>query len=441
MFASNVTSGPKKDFLNKDVEAILAASLRAFSVRRLHNDFFLDRPVTSLHSPVEHEHILYLSPEAQKTQEATRDLWDPLKRASRIAEQRKRSKAKSDGDPEADSGPRRGKGELFTGIFEARMNTIHPDLLVHGRYGEDIFATDAMSDGVGIPSGQFDPNSSTGQPDVDDVEVLERVQKKYDDMEKLAKEKRKMREHAMRSHAEKREAFRSHLRSKRNGWQSGKTIPILMVLQQCMQEREEGARRTGSEVARKIYLASNKTIISSEWLCVLDLLEVAIQEKLGLQCARYDGTMDSDARNQVISAYEEKGKDFARDPTCQPSDKPILLASVKGCAEGLELPHTKWIHFAAPAWNPSVTDQCKYRALRLTNPNKVVIHHFIMFDSIEKRILDTVVHKRESANGIYSLERLKKKAHKMSKWEMKPTFLDKVRTLNPTRSFAQLTVI
>lgn len=103
---------------------------------------------------------------------------------------------------------------------------------------------------------------------------------------------------------------------------------------------------------------------------------------------------------------------------------------------GLNLPHTKRVHFAAPTWNPSVTNQCKYRALRLNNPNKVVIHHYIMFDSVEQRILDAVVHKRENANGIYGLGRLKKKAHRMSNWEMKPTFPYKVRTLNLTRSFA-----
>ncbi|KAI7284331.1 hypothetical protein KC345_g2314 [Hortaea werneckii] len=429
-FVKKVQSGDNKTNRNRQPEIILSGTVRAFTLRRLHTDDFEDRPVSSMFRPLQIIHRLRLCEAMQATQDKTKDLWDQLEVERR--EQAQRLKASQKRKKNADDEPsemiseitERDPGELFRQIFEARMNCVHPDLLKHAKYTENIWVTEEEYERGLVEAERLGHRMSAQEcENAATVEAIVDSYKEVDDRENNAR-KGDRREHFEKSHRKRREHFRNHLRSTYKGYTSDKIGPIKEVIRQTIADIDGKVSKMTDEVAQKTYLANSKILVFAELLSQLDLLEVVLQDEMGIGPLRYDGSCTSEERSYAVEEHEEVGKDFTL-LHVEPSKRRVFLATKRSCAEGLNLPHTKYVMFMSPSWNPFLMDQCKGRACRLTNPNQVTVHYFFVDKSIELRMWGAMEKKRESVKGVNDITRLKKNARQYKKWRQQ-TFVNKL---------------
>ena len=125
-----------------------------------------------------------------------------------------------------------------------------------------------------------------------------------------------------------------------------------------------------------------KTIIFSQFTSLLDLLEVPIIEE-GWKYRRYDGSMDSNARNNAVIDFTDK-----------PEVK-IMLISLKAGNAGLNLTAASQVIIFDPFWNPYIEEQAIDRAHRIGQMNPVHVHRILVPDTVEDRILALQEKKRE----------------------------------------------
>ncbi|GAB1736496.1 hypothetical protein NU219Hw_g7645t1 [Hortaea werneckii] len=432
-FASNVQSGYGKENENKQVEIILSGTTRAFTLRRLHQDYFEGRPMSSMHPPIEYKHFIELGDEMQATQEATKDLWDPLMIESRKANQRAKTRQKRKGGSGEDedengkcsSGAReREPGEIFQQMHEARMNCVHPDLLTHAKYTESIWVSAEEYDRAQREAEKscetFD--GVTNEMQATRGAIFEDYQAEERTADYASRDER--RASYLRNHQERRDHFRRHLRSKPDGYMSDKIWPIVEVIRQAHEDTDIKVSQITDEVSKKTHLANEKTIVFAEFLSQLDLLSVALEDELGIRPLRYDGSCTADERRQAVEEHEEVGKDFSK-PWVQPSKRTVFLATMKSCAEGLNLPHTTTVIFMAPSWNPFLMDQCKSRACCFANRNQVSVHYFSCLNSMESLLVESGDSKRQSVNGVDDEIRLRRGFHTFSRWKLQ-TFVNEL---------------
>ncbi|KAI7025514.1 hypothetical protein KC316_g1645 [Hortaea werneckii] len=432
-FASNVKSGYGKDNKNKQVEIILSGTTRAFTLRRLHQDYFEESPMSSMHPPIEYKHFIELCDETQATQEPTKDLWDPLMIEGRKAKQRDKARQKRKAGPDEDenekssSGAReREPGELFRQMHEARMHCVHPDLLAHAKYTESIWVSAEEYDRAQAAA---EKSWETSDGVTNEMQATRgAIFEDYQAEEKTAGDSNKEDRRAsyLRNHQERRDHFRRQLRSKPDGYMSDKIGPIVEVIRQAHEDTHIKVSQITDEISKKTHLANEKVIVFAEFLSQLDLLSVALEDELGIRPLRYDGSCTADERRQAVEEHEEVGKDFSK-PWVQPSKRTVFLSTKKSCAEDLNLSHTTTVVFMAPSWNPFLMDQCKSRACRLTNRNQVSVHYFSCVNSMEMRLVENGDFKRQSVNGVNDEIRLRRGYHNLSRWKLQTfvTRLDK----------------
>ncbi|KAI7333912.1 hypothetical protein KC315_g4000 [Hortaea werneckii] len=432
-FASNVKSGYGKDNKNKQVEIILSGTTRAFTLRRLHQDYFEERPMSSMHPPIEYKHFIELCDETQATQEPTKDLWDALMIEGRKAKQRdkarRKRKAGSDEDEneESSSGAReREPGELFRQMHEARMHCVHPDLLAHAKYTESIRVSPEEYDRAQMAA---EKSWETSDGVTNEMQATRgAIFEDYQAEEKTAGDSNKEDRRAsyLRNHQERRDHFRRQLRSKPDGYMSDKIGPNVEIIRQAHEDTHIKVSQITDEISKNTHLTNEKVIVFAEFLSQLDLLGVALEDELGIHPLRYDGSCTADERRQAVEEHEEVGKDFSK-PWVQPSKRTVFLSTKKSCAEDLNLSHTTTVVFMAPSWNPFLMDQCKSRACRLTNRNQVSVHYFSCINPMEMRLVENGDFKRQSVNGVNDEIRLRRGYHNLSRWKLQTfvTRLDK----------------
>ncbi|KAH8703147.1 SNF2 family N-terminal domain-containing protein [Talaromyces proteolyticus] len=129
-----------------------------------------------------------------------------------------------------------------------------------------------------------------------------------------------------------------------------------------------------------------KTIIFSQFTSLLDLLEVPISRK-GWKYRRYDGSMRPSERNDSVL-------EFTDNPECD-----IMLVSLKAGNAGLNLVAASQVIIFDPFWNPYIEEQAIDRAHRLGQLRPVQIHHLLIQNTVEDRILALQDKKRELIEG------------------------------------------
>ncbi|KAI0835511.1 SNF2 family N-terminal domain-containing protein [Hypoxylon sp. FL0890] len=127
-----------------------------------------------------------------------------------------------------------------------------------------------------------------------------------------------------------------------------------------------------------------KIIIFSEWTLLLDILELAIKDQLGMSVCRYDGGMSSTKRDKVVLK-------FTSDPEAK-----IILVSLKAGNAGLNLTAASQVIIMDPFWNPYVEMQAVDRAHRLGQQREVTVHRILVQGTIEDRILEIQELKRSN---------------------------------------------
>jgi hypothetical protein len=125
-----------------------------------------------------------------------------------------------------------------------------------------------------------------------------------------------------------------------------------------------------------------KTIVFSQFVSLLDLLQVPIDQQ-GWKCERYDGAMKADARNDAIVRFTDK------------PDVKIMLVSLKAGNAGLNLVAASRVIILDPFWNPFIEMQAVDRAYRIGQQNAVEVHRILIQDTVEDRIISLQESKRK----------------------------------------------
>ncbi|KAK4542285.1 hypothetical protein LTR36_006938 [Oleoguttula mirabilis] len=212
-----------------------------------------------------------------------------------------------------------------------------------------------------------------------------------------------------------RKDFFDRIKTEPYGWESDKTIPILVTIRRILDQGALHAKSLPTEAARKEYLARNNIIIFSGYLAALDILDIGIEEEFDIKSLRLDWQMSIEGRKQVCRQFEEDGKDF-RSPSTAPDKSRILLATSKTGMEGLNLVHARHVMFVAPGWNPLDEEQAIGRAVTTGQLGQVLVYRFVMKRSIELRVSDVGAVKRDKVASVQDDLKLAAKLPEMEAW-------------------------
>lgn len=125
-----------------------------------------------------------------------------------------------------------------------------------------------------------------------------------------------------------------------------------------------------------------KTIIFSQFVTLLDLLQVPIEEKKW-PMLRYDGAMSADARDAAVQKFTDS------------HTHNIMLISLKAGNSGLNLVAASRVIILDPFWNPFIEMQAVDRAYRIGQQNEVEVHRILIKGTVEDRIIELQEQKRK----------------------------------------------
>lgn len=117
-----------------------------------------------------------------------------------------------------------------------------------------------------------------------------------------------------------------------------------------------------------------KVLIFSQFTSLLDLLEIPILAA-EYQYTRYDGSMSPADRNASVES-------FKTNPSCR-----VMLVSLKAGNAGLNLIQASQVIILDPFWNPYIAEQAIDRAHRIGQRRKVTVHHVLVPETVEDRIV------------------------------------------------------
>jgi SNF2 family DNA or RNA helicase len=137
-----------------------------------------------------------------------------------------------------------------------------------------------------------------------------------------------------------------------------------------------------TELLEEFLRDGQKTIIFSQFVSLLDLLQVPIDEK-EWKCLRYDGSMSADARNDAIVKFTEN------------PHYNIMLISLKAGNAGLNLVAASRVIILDPFWNPFIEMQAVDRAYRIGQQRSVEVHRILIEKTVEDRIIELQERKRK----------------------------------------------
>lgn len=136
------------------------------------------------------------------------------------------------------------------------------------------------------------------------------------------------------------------------------------------------------ELLERFQADGQKTIVFSQFVSLLDLLQIPISDK-GWDCERYDGSMNADARNDAINRF-----------TDNPNTK-IMLISLKAGNSGLNLVAASRVIILDPFWNPFIEMQAVDRAHRIGQQRPVEVHRILIQKTVEDRIIELQERKKK----------------------------------------------
>ncbi|GLB44215.1 putative SNF2 family N-terminal domain [Lyophyllum shimeji] len=152
----------------------------------------------------------------------------------------------------------------------------------------------------------------------------------------------------------------------------------------------------------------DKTIVYSQWTSMLDLLGILFSRH-GIQSVRFDGKMDRQTRDSVLSNFK------------RPGGPKVILISTKCGSVGLNLVAANRIINMDLSWNYAAESQAYDRVHRIGQEKDVFVKRLVVENTIEERMLmlqDVKVGLAEAALG----EGTGAKLHKLSVRDIKYLF-------------------
>jgi SNF2 family DNA or RNA helicase len=130
----------------------------------------------------------------------------------------------------------------------------------------------------------------------------------------------------------------------------------------------------------EVAASGQKAIVFSQWVQTLRTLRQRLQ---GFGALEYHGRIASARRDRVIEQFRDN------------PDSHVLLMSYGAGSVGLNLQFAQYVFLFDRWWNPAVEDQAINRAHRIGVAGPVTITRLLTLETIEQRIHEILVQKRE----------------------------------------------
>ena len=155
------------------------------------------------------------------------------------------------------------------------------------------------------------------------------------------------------------------------------------ALVRCL--RADGVGRPPAAGGHKV-----KAVVFSQFVRYLDIAKAAVDEA-GFVTTRLVGAMTADKRDKAVSAFMSPG---AESPD-------VLFVSLKAGGVGINLTAASAVYMLDPWWNPAIEDQAMDRVHRLGQTRDVSVVRFCARDTIEERLFELQIRKRELAAAAF----------------------------------------
>lgn len=126
----------------------------------------------------------------------------------------------------------------------------------------------------------------------------------------------------------------------------------------------------------------HRTLVFSQSVKMLDLVQVCVLRPYGLRCLRIDGQTDPQIRGEKVAKFEKQQDRFQ----CM-----LLTTSVGGV--GLNLTSADRVVLIDPAWNPATDAQAVHRAHRIGQTKEVRVYRLVTSGLIEDKMFRLQVYK------------------------------------------------
>jgi len=126
----------------------------------------------------------------------------------------------------------------------------------------------------------------------------------------------------------------------------------------------------------------HRTLIFSQSVRMLDLIQVICLKPKGLRCLRVDGATDAQARHVKVTKFNT-----------QPDRFQFMLLTTAVGGVGLNLTSADRVVLVDPAWNPATDAQAVDRAFRIGQTKEVKVYRLIMSGLIEDKMFRLQVYK------------------------------------------------
>jgi len=126
----------------------------------------------------------------------------------------------------------------------------------------------------------------------------------------------------------------------------------------------------------------HRTLVFSQSLKMLDLIQICVLKPKGLRCLRLDGQTDALTRAEKVKKFQEQRDRFQ----C------LLMTTATG-GVGLNLTSADRVVMVDPAWNPATDAQAVDRAFRIGQEREVKVYRLIMSGLIEDKMFRLQVFK------------------------------------------------
>ena len=141
------------------------------------------------------------------------------------------------------------------------------------------------------------------------------------------------------------------------------------------------------ESIQEVVKRGEKCVVFSQFLGMIDLIGGCMQD-MNIKFTRVDGSMKMEKRTQNIAS-------FTRD-----DEVSVILISLKAGAVGLNLTAANNVFMVDPWWNPAIEDQAIERVHRIGQVKNVSVKRFICENTIEERVIEKNVLKRQMINNV-----------------------------------------
>jgi SNF2 family DNA or RNA helicase len=135
------------------------------------------------------------------------------------------------------------------------------------------------------------------------------------------------------------------------------------------------------ELVSGLRAEGRRALVVSQFLEVLDLARAKLEEH-GLECLRFDGTMNERTRADAVAAFQSGRGD-------------AFLVSLKAGGVGMNLTAADVVILLDPWWNPAVEDQAADRAHRIGQHRPVTVARIVTEKTIEEKVLALHAKKRK----------------------------------------------